>query len=171
MTKHFLQSRTDTEGFNKVIYTPVVHGLINLIDGSDAALTCFLRDELDLPTARHKLLNLLRGTECTETVIMKLSTALTEIGSNVLKYGRGGVACIWVGQKHKHSFVTIKVIDEGPGIPNIDWAMGEHHTSGGSLGLGLSGAARLVDHFEIISPVPRLGRGTLVVLGMTWKLD
>ena len=51
--------------------------------------------------------------------------------------------------------------DSGPGIPDLDLAMTAGWTSGGGLGLGLSGAKRLVDEFDIDTEV---GRGTCVTV-------
>jgi serine/threonine-protein kinase RsbT len=55
--------------------------------------------------------------------------------------------------------------DQGPGIPDIDLAMKDGYTSGAGLGMGLGGARRLVNEFEITS---RVGEGTRVVI-TRWK--
>ena len=56
--------------------------------------------------------------------------------------------------------------DKGPGIPNIDLAMKEGYTTRGGLGLGLSGAKRLVNEFTIVS---RVGEGTKVTI-TRWRV-
>jgi serine/threonine-protein kinase RsbT len=57
--------------------------------------------------------------------------------------------------------VRIDFTDDGPGIPDVDLALTDGWTSGGGLGLGLSGARRLVDEFELTS---KAGEGTSVVV-------
>jgi serine/threonine-protein kinase RsbT len=55
--------------------------------------------------------------------------------------------------------------DQGPGIPDIDRALQDGYSTGGGLGLGLSGAKRLMDEFEIVSAV---GQGTTVTM-IKWR--
>jgi serine/threonine-protein kinase RsbT len=61
--------------------------------------------------------------------------------------------------------VMVVVSDEGPGIPDLTLALKDGYSTGRSLGLGLPGARRLMDSFEIISQV---GQGTTVTMGK-WK--
>ena len=55
--------------------------------------------------------------------------------------------------------------DQGPGIPDLELAMKDGYTTGGGLGLGLSGSKRLVNEFKILSKV---GEGTEVSI-TKWK--
>ena len=55
--------------------------------------------------------------------------------------------------------------DQGPGIPDIDLALTDGYTTGKGMGLGLGGAKRLVNEFEINS---RVGEGTRVTI-TRWK--
>ena len=66
-----------------------------------------------------------------------------------------------VTSDHGRSGIKIGFIDDGPGIPDIDLALTDGWTTGGGLGLGLSGARRLVDEFELTS---KPGDGTSVVV-------
>ena len=61
--------------------------------------------------------------------------------------------------------LKLRFADEGPGIPNMDLAMTDGWTSGKGLGMGLGGARRLVNDFEIDSKV---GAGTRVTI-IRWK--
>ena len=61
--------------------------------------------------------------------------------------------------------LKLKFADEGPGIPNLDLAMTDGWTSGNGLGMGLTGAKRLVNEFEIDTKV---GAGTRVTI-TRWK--
>ncbi len=92
----------------------------------------------------------------------KLVTAASELARNALVHGGGGLARVEaVRSDSGKNGVRIDFVDEGPGIPDIDLALTDGWTSGGGLGLGLSGARRLVDEFELTS---KAGAGTSVVV-------
>jgi serine/threonine-protein kinase RsbT len=91
----------------------------------------------------------------------KLVTAASELARNTLVHGGSGTARIEVVQRAGRSGVRAVFADSGPGIPDLDLAMTAGWTSGGGLGLGLSGAKRLVDEFDIDTEV---GRGTSVTV-------
>ena len=92
----------------------------------------------------------------------KLVTASSELARNTLVHGRGGAARV-EEVKSANGRVGIKLYftDEGPGIPDIGLALTDGWTTGTGLGLGLSGARRLVDEFELTS---KPGAGTSVVV-------
>lgn len=81
----------------------------------------------------------------------RLATAISEIARNALKYAGSGTCEISAKQEPTSNSVKVTVTDEGPGIPDLDSAMGDGFTTGGGLGMGLPGAKRLVDDFEIES--------------------
>jgi serine/threonine-protein kinase RsbT len=92
----------------------------------------------------------------------KLVTAASELARNALVYGGGGTARVEVVTSGTGKpGVRISFTDDGPGIPDVDLALTDGWTSGGGLGLGLSGARRLVDEFELTS---KPGSGTTVVI-------
>jgi serine/threonine-protein kinase RsbT len=92
----------------------------------------------------------------------KVVTAASELARNALVHGGGGLAQVEVVRSgNGRSGVRIGFSDEGPGIPDLDLALTDGWTSGDGLGLGLSGARRLVDEFELTSKV---GGGTSVVV-------
>jgi serine/threonine-protein kinase RsbT len=92
----------------------------------------------------------------------KLVTAASELARNALVYGGGGKATIEVIKGVTgRTGIRIGFTDDGPGIPDIDQALTDGWSSGSGLGLGLSGARRLVDEFEL-SSAP--GAGTSVVI-------
>jgi serine/threonine-protein kinase RsbT len=92
----------------------------------------------------------------------KLVTAASELARNALVHGGGGLARVEVVRSaNGKNGIRIDFVDEGPGIPDIDLALTDGWTSGGGLGLGLSGARRLVDEFELSS---KAGGGTSVVV-------
>ncbi|MGD0605370.1 MAG: ATP-binding protein [Streptosporangiaceae bacterium] len=92
----------------------------------------------------------------------KIVTAASELARNALVYGGGGMARVEaVTSGHGRPGVRVDFTDDGPGIADIDLALTDGWTSGSGLGLGLSGARRLVDEFELTS---KPGGGTSVVV-------
>jgi serine/threonine-protein kinase RsbT len=79
----------------------------------------------------------------------KLVTAASELGRNALIYGKGGVMRWEVVTDGRRQGLRLHFIDRGPGIPDLHLAMTDGWTSGTGMGLGLSGAKRLVNDFEI----------------------
>src|SRR3954447_1747710 len=95
----------------------------------------------------------------------KLVTAASELARNTLSYGGGGIALLeTVGNGHRLG-LRVTFEDHGPGIADIEQAMKDGYTTGGGLGLGLSGAKRLSNEFEISS---RVGEGTRISI-IRWK--
>jgi len=96
----------------------------------------------------------------------KIVTAASELGRNTIQYGGGGVATLAiVTRKDGRRGVRLEFIDHGPGIADIALALKDGYTTGGGLGLGLSGAKRLCDEFELQS---KPGEGTRVTI-IRWK--
>lgn len=79
----------------------------------------------------------------------KLVTAASELARNTLVHGGGGEATIETIANGTRRGVRIVFSDKGPGIADIELALTDGYTSGGGLGLGLGGARRLVDEFEL----------------------
>jgi serine/threonine-protein kinase RsbT len=95
----------------------------------------------------------------------KMVTAASELARNVLVHGGGGTVLIEVLNDGLRKGLKLAFQDEGPGIPDVSLAMRDGYTTGGGLGLGLSGAKRLSTDFEIESVV---GKGTRVTIAR-WK--
>ena len=92
----------------------------------------------------------------------KVVTAASELARNALVHGGGGLARVEeVTSALGKNGIRIGFSDEGPGIADVDLALTDGWTSGDGLGLGLSGARRLVDEFELTS---KPGGGTSVVV-------
>ena len=96
----------------------------------------------------------------------KLVTAASEIARNTVVYGGGGTLRIEIVREGTRRGVQLTFSDDGPGIADIATAMTDGYTTGGGLGLGLSGAKRLSNEFSIESTP---GKGTTVTLAR-WKL-
>ena len=91
----------------------------------------------------------------------KIVTAASELGRNTLVYGGGGRAVIERIENGGRRGLRISFIDQGPGIADVEQALRDGYTTGGGLGLGLGGAKRLSNEFEIESKV---GEGTRVTI-------
>ncbi|MFD6418662.1 anti-sigma regulatory factor [Streptomyces sp. NPDC060194] len=91
----------------------------------------------------------------------KLVTAASELARNTLVYGGGGVMRASVLTRSGKRGIKIQFVDSGPGIPDLDLALTDGWTSGQGMGLGLSGARRLVDDFDVVSAP---GAGTTVTV-------
>ncbi len=95
----------------------------------------------------------------------KIVTAASELARNTLDYGGGGTARLQVVQNGVRKGLKLTFEDKGPGIPDLELALKDGYTTGNGLGLGLSGAKRLSNDFEIESKV---GEGTRVSI-TRWK--
>ena len=91
----------------------------------------------------------------------KLVTAASELARNAVVYGGGGRVRLELLENGVRRGLRLVFEDEGPGIPDVERAMQDGLSTGGGLGLGLGGARRLVQDFEI-SSAP--GRGTSVTI-------
>lgn len=95
----------------------------------------------------------------------KMVTAASELARNTLRYGGGGEALIEELNNGSKRGLRLVFADQGPGIADLTLALTDGYTTGGGLGLGLSGAKRLADEFDI-DTVP--GAGTKVSI-IKWK--
>ncbi len=96
----------------------------------------------------------------------KLVTAASELARNTLDHGGGGSVQIESVELADRRGVRLTFIDSGPGIPDIARALQDGFTTGGGLGLGLGGAKRLTNEFNIESAP---GQGTRIMIAR-WKM-
>jgi serine/threonine-protein kinase RsbT len=95
----------------------------------------------------------------------KLVTAASELARNTLDYGKGGEVEILRVVNGTKKGLRLTFSDNGPGIENIEKALTDGYSTGGGLGLGLSGARRLSNEFTIDSAP---GRGTRIMIAR-WR--
>ena len=95
----------------------------------------------------------------------KIVTATSELARNTLDYGGGGLVRLVQIEENPRKGLRLIFEDEGPGIPDVQLALKDGYTTGGGLGLGLGGARRLVNDFEIESAA---GKGTRITI-TRWK--
>ena len=95
----------------------------------------------------------------------KFVTAASELARNTMEHGKGGRARVQLLHEGARRGVRLVCEDQGPGIPDIQTALRDGYTTGNGLGLGLGGARRLVNEFNIESSP---GEGTRVTI-TRWK--
>ena len=124
-----------------------------------------IASEQDIVVARQQVRTLCQTLKFSLVDQTKMVTAASELARNALIYGRGGTMHWEFVQREIYRGLKLLFADEGPGIPNIDLAMTDGWTSGNGLGMGLTGAKRLVNEFDLDSKV---GAGTRVTI-TRWK--
>lgn len=124
-----------------------------------------LRSEHDIVLARQLVRKLTQEIGFSLVDQTKMVTAASELARNALIYGRGGAMHWEILRREPQQGLKLLFADDGPGIPNLDLAMTDGWTSGNGLGMGLTGAKRLVNEFHIDS---RVGAGTRVTI-TRWK--
>ena len=128
-------------------------------------------DRLPLQTDEHMVIvrravrNLAVGLGFSLVDQTKLVTAASELARNTIKHGGGGSALLETINDGPRRGVRLTFEDHGPGIADIVQAMKDGFSTGGGLGLGLSGAKRLTNEFALTSAP---GTGTQVVI-TKWK--
>ncbi len=128
----------------------------------DAAERIAIESDADVVTARQRARALAVGLEMPSTDQTLLATAISEIARNITTYAqRGEVLIDLVRDANGRRGVRVVARDDGPGIEDLERALTDGYTTGGGLGLGLPGARRLVDEFDI-QTAP--GKGTTVTL-------
>lgn len=125
-----------------------------------------IRSESDVVVVRQVIRQ--RAAEMKFSIVdqTKLVTAASELARNTLVHGGGGAALIEALNEGGRTGLRLTFEDEGPGIADVELAMRDGYTTGGGLGLGLGGAKRLVNQFQIDTQV---GRGTRVTV-VRWKI-
>ncbi|MHC8320295.1 anti-sigma regulatory factor [Pseudomonas sp. GB2N2] len=120
-----------------------------------------IRIEQDVVLARQTARKL--ATECGMRLIdlTKMVTAVSELARNTMVYGGGGDMDWEILDENARTGLRLVFRDEGPGIPDLKLAMTDGWTSGGGLGLGLTGAKRLVEEFELETEP---GKGTRITI-------
>lgn len=120
-----------------------------------------LRSEHDIVFARQAVRRLTQELRFSLVDQTKMVTAASELARNTLVYGGGGTMRWEVRLEGARHGLRLRFEDTGPGIPDLALAMTDGWTSGRGMGMGLSGAKRLVNDFDIVS---RPGEGTCVTI-------
>jgi serine/threonine-protein kinase RsbT len=100
------------------------------------------------------------------TDLTLLATAISEVARNITTYAGHGEVTLRVLRERGRDGIEVVASDDGPGIADVELALQDGFTTGNGLGLGLPGARRLVDEFDL-ETAP--GRGTRVRL-VKWRV-
>lgn len=120
-----------------------------------------IRSDLDVLKARQQGKELAASLRFTNTELTIIATAISEIARNTVLYANTGRLTLKVLQQGNKRGIEIVVEDQGPGIADLDMAMQDGYSTSHGLGIGLPGARRLMDEFDITSEV---GKGTTIVM-------
>ena len=112
-------------------------------------------------TARQKGRELAAASGLSLTEQTLIATAISEVARNIVVYAQRGEVILAAVEDHGRRGVLVVARDEGPGIPNPELAMRDGFSTGRSLGMGLPGAKRLMDEFELSTIV---GKGTTITM-------
>jgi serine/threonine-protein kinase RsbT len=115
----------------------------------------------DIVTARQEGRQLASTLDFSSSDLTVIAVAISEVARNILSYAHTGAITLQVVEKNGRRGIMVVAEDAGPGIDDIGLALEDGFSTSGSLGLGLPGARRLMDEFEIRSEV---GKGTTVIL-------
>jgi serine/threonine-protein kinase RsbT len=118
-----------------------------------------IRSEMDVRLVVLESTRFSQDAGFDETPSRMIATAVSELARNILKYAGSGQLRLQRVEEQGRRGVEIEVSDHGPGIPDVDAAMSDHFSSGGTLGLGLPGVKRMMDEFSLESSP---GEGTRV---------
>lgn len=124
-----------------------------------------LRSNIDVVAARRGVREWAKELGLTMLDLTKVVTAASELARNAVVHGGGGVMCLQVVRLADRQGLRVTFTDHGPGIPAIDLAMQDGYTTGGGMGIGLPGARRLVNEFDLASTP---SEGTCVTI-VRWK--
>lgn len=120
-----------------------------------------IREEVDIVHVRQAAREVAVSVGFSLVEQTKLVTAASELARNTLKHGGGGTAEVELERTPGYTVLRLVFRDEGPGIADVDLALTDGYSSAGGLGLGLSGARRLADEFDLRTAS---GEGTTVVV-------
>ena len=123
--------------------------------------TIRVASDVDIVSARQKGRALAAQAGFSEGDQTVIAAAISEIARNILMYAKRGEIAISLQDGTERIGVVVVASDQGPGILDVGRALQDGYSTSGGLGLGLPGARRLMDEFELKS---RPGDGTTVTM-------
>jgi serine/threonine-protein kinase RsbT len=126
----------------------------------DEELRIPIASEGDIVIARQQGRTLAGQLGASSSAMTLVASAISELARNIVQYAREGEIVLSAVEESRRG-IQIMARDHGPGIPDLELAMRDGYSTGGSLGLGLPGARRLMDEFAIDSEV---GKGTTILM-------
>jgi signal transduction histidine kinase len=125
-------------------------------------ITVPLRRENDLLFARQRARQITQLLGFSTGDSTRITTALAEIARNALVYGHGGTVAFFIeDEQHGSQALVVHVVDEGPGVADLDAVLAGQYGSQTGMGIGITGSRSLMDRFQIESAP---GAGTRVLM-------
>lgn len=124
--------------------------------------------ESDIAIARQSARAFASNQGLAQVAVEALATAVTEVARNIVVHAWSGEIVLQPARDGKRTGIEVIARDDGPGIADIERALSDGFSTAHGLGLGLPGARRLVDEFELVSIV---GQGTTVRLKKWVRTD
>lgn len=123
-----------------------------------------IRTEHDIVTARRRGRELAERAGLEGSDLTVVATAISELARNIVQYTPGGEIVLDLLSENGRTGLLVVATDRGPGIPDIELALQDGYSTSRSLGLGLPGARRLMDEFDI-----RTGRTGTTITAKKWR--
>lgn len=117
--------------------------------------------DADIVAARSRAKALAEGLGFSRTDQTVIAAAVSEVARNIVVHAGAGEIALRTRRRDGRCALVVVATDQGPGIADPEQALTDGYSTGGSLGVGLPGARRLMDSLEIDSQV---GRGTTVTM-------
>jgi serine/threonine-protein kinase RsbT len=127
----------------------------------DGEVRVVIQHEADIVTARQKGRELGAASGFSKTEQTLIATAISEVARNIVVYAKEGEVLLSPLRNGSRKGIKVVARDEGPGIADLNLAMRDGYSTANSLGIGLPGAKRLMDEFDVASSP---GRGTTVTM-------
>ena len=120
-----------------------------------------IQSSVDIVAARQQGRAIAAEIGFSNATLTIIATAISEVARNIVEYAKDGEVVITVIADGPRKGVMIVLSDAGPGIADLSSVMRDGFSTGRGLGIGLPGAKRLMDEFDIVSEV---GKGTTVTM-------
>jgi serine/threonine-protein kinase RsbT len=130
----------------------------------DAEISVLIASEADIVAARRHGRELAAEAGFQGSDLTLIATAISELARNIVQHATQGEIVLSILRREGRTGIGVLARDSGPGIPDVELALQDGYSTARSLGLGLPGARRLMDDFEVRSEV---GKGT-TVLAARW---
>ncbi|MCW2621153.1 MAG: rsbT, partial [Frankiales bacterium] len=120
-----------------------------------------IREDSDIVAARQGAREMASRQGFSQTDLTLIATAVSEVSRNIVRFADTGQIVVELVERPPRQGVRVVARDVGPGIPDVDQALTDGFSTYHGLGLGLPGARRLMDEFEVVSET---GHGTTVTM-------
>ena len=124
-------------------------------------VSLYIKTEIDIKYAQYECLNIMQGMNLKDLDKIKISTIISELAYNILKYAGHGLIKVSKLEDGWRTGLMIEAIDQGDGIEDLEQVFEDSYSTGGTLGLGLPGIKRMADEIHIDSTP---GKGTHVTV-------